>query len=111
MSGEICPEKLVVRKMSENYVQRKLLVTTILSVSSFVAKFFDKISLCAIYNSTTNDFRYGNRQYYWGQQYYQNRPGYQMCRMPIDPTDEQFGNVYFQDQTRPREVVWGCGKF
>uniref|UniRef100_A0A914CDI8 CX domain-containing protein n=1 Tax=Acrobeloides nanus TaxID=290746 RepID=A0A914CDI8_9BILA len=52
---------------------------------------------------------WGNRQYYWGQQYYQSRPGYQMCRMPIDPTDEQFGSVYFQDQSRPREIVWGCG--
>ena len=34
-----------------------------------------------------------------------------MCRMPIDPTDQHCANVYFQNQTRPREIVWGCGKF
>lgn len=32
-----------------------------------------------------------------------------MCRMPMDQSDPQFGNVYFSDNTRPREIVWGCG--
>lgn len=42
--------------------------------------------------------------------------------MPLESSDQQFGNVYFQvrplrerikcqlqDNTRPREIVWGCG--
>lgn len=32
-----------------------------------------------------------------------------MCKMPIDSSDSQMSNVYFQDNTRPREIVWGCG--
>uniref|UniRef100_A0A914CQX7 CX domain-containing protein n=1 Tax=Acrobeloides nanus TaxID=290746 RepID=A0A914CQX7_9BILA len=59
--------------------------------------------------SATAPMMWSNRQYYWGEQYYQSRPGNQMCRMPIDPTDQHLGNVYFQNQTRPREIVWGCG--
>lgn len=31
-----------------------------------------------------------------------------MCRMPIQNGDPQFGNVYFSDNTRPREITWGC---
>ncbi|CAD5213807.1 unnamed protein product [Bursaphelenchus okinawaensis] len=52
---------------------------------------------------------WNNRPYYWGQSYYQPRPQQQMCRMPLDPGDPQFGNIYFQDQTRPKEIVWSCG--
>uniref|UniRef100_A0A914BU76 CX domain-containing protein n=1 Tax=Acrobeloides nanus TaxID=290746 RepID=A0A914BU76_9BILA len=59
--------------------------------------------------NATAPMMWSNRQYYWGEQYYQSRPGNQMCRMPIDPTDQHFANVYFQNQTRPREIVWGCG--
>uniref|UniRef100_A0A1I7SNA8 CX domain-containing protein n=1 Tax=Bursaphelenchus xylophilus TaxID=6326 RepID=A0A1I7SNA8_BURXY len=53
--------------------------------------------------------RWNNRPYYWGQSYYQPRPNYQMCRMPLQPGDPQFGSIYFQDQTRPKEIVWSCG--
>uniref|UniRef100_A0A914BU80 CX domain-containing protein n=1 Tax=Acrobeloides nanus TaxID=290746 RepID=A0A914BU80_9BILA len=59
--------------------------------------------------SATAPMMWSNRQYYWGAQYYHSRPGKQMCRMPIDPTDQHFANVYFQNQTRPSEIVWGCG--
>uniref|UniRef100_A0A915EF34 CX domain-containing protein n=1 Tax=Ditylenchus dipsaci TaxID=166011 RepID=A0A915EF34_9BILA len=52
---------------------------------------------------------WNNRPYYWGSNYYQPRPNTQMCRMPMDPSDPQLGNVYLPDQTRPREIVWGCG--
>ncbi|KAH7678282.1 Protein H06I04.6 b, partial [Aphelenchoides avenae] len=52
---------------------------------------------------------WNNRPYYWGQNYYQPRPNTQMCRMPVDQNDQTLGNVYFQDQSRPREIVWGCG--
>ncbi|CAJ0941416.1 unnamed protein product, partial [Mesorhabditis belari] len=54
-----------------------------------------------------------SRPYYWGQSYYQPHRGYtQMCRMPIQPNDPQFGNIYLQDQvSRPHELVWGCGAY
>uniref|UniRef100_A0A7E4WB61 CX domain-containing protein n=1 Tax=Panagrellus redivivus TaxID=6233 RepID=A0A7E4WB61_PANRE len=52
---------------------------------------------------------WNNRPYYWGQSHYPSRPGQSMCRMPLDQNDPQLGNVYFQDNTRPREIVWGCG--
>ncbi|KAI6233645.1 CX domain-containing protein [Aphelenchoides fujianensis] len=35
----------------------------------------------------------------------------QMCRMPISSGDPQFGNVFFQDQTRPKEIVWSCSAY
>uniref|UniRef100_A0A1I7Z7J0 CX domain-containing protein n=1 Tax=Steinernema glaseri TaxID=37863 RepID=A0A1I7Z7J0_9BILA len=34
-----------------------------------------------------------------------------MCRMPIDSTDKQLGNIYFENNTRPREIVWSCDRF
>jgi hypothetical protein len=49
---------------------------------------------------------WGGRPYYWGSNYYQPRPGNQMCRMPVSPSDPQFGNIYFQDNSRPKEIVW-----
>uniref|UniRef100_A0A914EI13 CX domain-containing protein n=1 Tax=Acrobeloides nanus TaxID=290746 RepID=A0A914EI13_9BILA len=52
---------------------------------------------------------YNNRPYYWGSSYYQSRPNTQMCRMPVESNDPNFGNIYFQDQSRPREIVWSCG--
>ena len=36
-------------------------------------------------------------RYYWGQQYYRPSGGMSnMCRMPIESGDQQFGNIYFQ---------------
>ncbi|CAJ0578476.1 unnamed protein product, partial [Mesorhabditis spiculigera] len=66
-----------------------------------------------IIRSMTSPMMWGNRPYYWGQQYYQPRHGYnQMCRMPIQPGDTQFGNIYQQDGiSRPKELVWGCGPY
>lgn len=32
-----------------------------------------------------------------------------MCRMPVEPNDQQFGNVYFNEGGRPKELVWSCG--
>ncbi|KAH7724552.1 Protein H06I04.6 b [Aphelenchoides avenae] len=52
---------------------------------------------------------WNNRQYYWGSNYYRGQPGQNMCRMPLDSSNPEFGDIYFQDNTRPREVVWGCG--
>jgi len=31
-----------------------------------------------------------------------------MCRMPIDPNDPQLGQVYMEDNSRPKEIVWAC---
>ncbi|PAV78680.1 hypothetical protein WR25_21209 isoform A [Diploscapter pachys] len=64
----------------------------------------------AIIRAAAGPMMWNNRPYYWGQQYYRPSGGASnMCRMPIDSGDQQFGNVHFQDQTRPREIVWGCG--
>lgn len=52
---------------------------------------------------------WNNRPYYWGSNYYRGGPGQTMCRMPVDNNDPTLGNVYFQDNSRPREIVWGCG--
>ena len=52
--------------------------------------------------------RWGNRNYYWGTQYYpQHTPG-RMCRMPIDPNESDFSDVYLNDLSRPKEIVWSC---
>ncbi|CAI5445148.1 unnamed protein product [Caenorhabditis angaria] len=54
---------------------------------------------------------YNSRPYYWGQNYYRSSPGRtKMCSMPLD-SDSQFSNMYFQDQTRPREITWGCSDY
>ncbi|EPB67701.1 CX module [Ancylostoma ceylanicum] len=57
--------------------------------------------------------RWNNRPYYWGSSYYRPQRGHEnICRMPIDPNDPQFGNVYQPDGvTRPHEIVWGCGYY
>ncbi|EGT46238.1 hypothetical protein CAEBREN_04997 [Caenorhabditis brenneri] len=56
--------------------------------------------------------RWNNRPYYWGSNYYRASPGHSnMCRMPIESGDPQFGNIYFQDNSRPREITWGCGYY
>ncbi|VDN55029.1 unnamed protein product, partial [Dracunculus medinensis] len=58
-------------------------------------------------------FRWNNRHYYWDSRYYRGMgSGSHMCRMPIDSTDSQLGNVYFEDGTsRPREIVWSCSYY
>uniref|UniRef100_A0A914QKX1 CX domain-containing protein n=1 Tax=Panagrolaimus davidi TaxID=227884 RepID=A0A914QKX1_9BILA len=59
--------------------------------------------------SAMSPMMWNNRPYYWGSNYYQARPNMQMCRMPVDSSDPTLGNVYFSDQSRPREITWGCG--
>jgi len=63
----------------------------------------------ALIRHAAGPMMWNNRPYYWGSNYYQSRPGQTMCRMPIEPGDSQFGNVHFSDQSRPKEIVWGCG--
>uniref|UniRef100_A0A8R1DX39 CX domain-containing protein n=1 Tax=Caenorhabditis japonica TaxID=281687 RepID=A0A8R1DX39_CAEJA len=66
----------------------------------------------AIIRAAAGPMMWNNRPYYWGSNYYRQSPGHtNMCRMPIDSSDPQFGNVYFQDQSRPREITWGCGYY
>ncbi|CAB3402882.1 unnamed protein product [Caenorhabditis bovis] len=66
----------------------------------------------AIIRAATTPMMWNNRPYYWGSNYYRSSPGHQkMCSMPLEPNDPQFGNIYFQDQTRPREITWGCGYY
>ncbi|CAD6185644.1 unnamed protein product [Caenorhabditis auriculariae] len=63
----------------------------------------------AIIRAAAAPMMWNSRPYYWGSNYYRGGAGRSnMCRMPVDPNDGQFGNVYFQDNTRPREIVWGC---
>uniref|UniRef100_A0A0N4ZPM7 CX domain-containing protein n=1 Tax=Parastrongyloides trichosuri TaxID=131310 RepID=A0A0N4ZPM7_PARTI len=64
----------------------------------------------ALIRNIAGPMMWNNRPYYWGQQYYRPRQGYNMCRMPIPPNDENFGNIYSQDgSSRPKEIVWDCG--
>lgn len=63
----------------------------------------------AIIRSAMTPMMWNNRPYYWGSNYYRGSPGQTMCRMPLEATDEALGKVYFEDNTRPREIVWGCG--
>nr|CDJ95268.1 Protein of unknown function CX domain containing protein [Haemonchus contortus] len=67
----------------------------------------------AIIRSMAGPMMWNNRPYYWGSNYYRPQRGMEnMCRMPIDPSDPQFGNIYQPDGvTRPREIVWGCGYY
>uniref|UniRef100_A0A183BWK2 Glucuronosyltransferase n=1 Tax=Globodera pallida TaxID=36090 RepID=A0A183BWK2_GLOPA len=54
---------------------------------------------------------WGGRDYYWGSQYYPGgtTSGRTMCRMPVDSSDPQFGNVYLPGgQSRPKDIVWSC---
>ncbi|KAI1702164.1 CX module domain-containing protein [Ditylenchus destructor] len=63
----------------------------------------------AIIRSAAGPMIWNNRPYYWGQSHYRGSPEGQMCRMPLDGSDSQFGNIYFQDNSRPKEIVWSCG--
>ncbi|CAI4232338.1 unnamed protein product [Auanema sp. JU1783] len=65
----------------------------------------------AIIRAAAGPMMWNNRPYYWGSNYYPRTSQSNMCRMPIEQGDQQFGNVYFQDQTRPREIVWSCGYY
>ncbi|EYC01733.1 hypothetical protein Y032_0105g3710 [Ancylostoma ceylanicum] len=67
----------------------------------------------AIIRSMAGPMMWNNRPYYWGSSYYRPQRGHEnICRMPIDPNDPQFGNVYQPDGvTRPHEIVWGCGYY
>uniref|UniRef100_A0A914HHG4 CX domain-containing protein n=1 Tax=Globodera rostochiensis TaxID=31243 RepID=A0A914HHG4_GLORO len=65
----------------------------------------------AIIRSVAAPMRWGGRDYYWGSQYYPGgtASGRTMCRMPVDSSDPQFGNVYLPGgQTRPKDIVWSC---
>ncbi|VDM79829.1 unnamed protein product [Strongylus vulgaris] len=49
----------------------------------------------AIIRSMAGPMMWNNRPYYWGSNYYRpQRMQEHMCRMPIDPSDPQFGNIY-----------------
>ncbi|PIO61800.1 CX module [Teladorsagia circumcincta] len=67
----------------------------------------------AIIRSMAGPMMWNNRPYYWGSNYYRPQRGQEnMCRMPLDPSDPQFGNIYQPDGvTRPHEIVWGCGYY
>ncbi|WKY02885.1 hypothetical protein Q1695_016296 [Nippostrongylus brasiliensis] len=67
----------------------------------------------AIIRSMAGPMMWNNRPYYWGSNYYRPQRGQEnMCRMPVDPSDPQFGNIYQPDGvTRPHEIVWGCGYY
>ncbi|VDL64390.1 unnamed protein product [Nippostrongylus brasiliensis] len=59
----------------------------------------------AIIRSMAGPMMWNNRPYYWGSNYYRPQRGQEnMCRMPVDPSDPQFGNIY-------QPIVWGCGYY
>jgi len=63
----------------------------------------------AIIRNVAGPMMWNNRPYYWGASHYRGGSGQSMCRMPMDQSDPTLGNIYLQDNTRPREIVWGCG--
>uniref|UniRef100_A0A914XH17 CX domain-containing protein n=1 Tax=Plectus sambesii TaxID=2011161 RepID=A0A914XH17_9BILA len=55
---------------------------------------------------------WNNQSYYWGPSYYQNRSGYEMCSMSlINSTDNTFHDVFFNNGTRPKAILWGCQSY
>uniref|UniRef100_A0A914XFF8 CX domain-containing protein n=1 Tax=Plectus sambesii TaxID=2011161 RepID=A0A914XFF8_9BILA len=55
---------------------------------------------------------WSSRPYYWGPSYYQHRSGYEMCSMSlINSTDNSFNDVFFNNGTRPKMIVWGCRSY
>uniref|UniRef100_A0A914W8U4 CX domain-containing protein n=1 Tax=Plectus sambesii TaxID=2011161 RepID=A0A914W8U4_9BILA len=63
----------------------------------------------AIINTAGAAMMWGGRPYYWGPSYYQYRSGYDMCSMPlINSADNTFNDVFFNNGTRPTQIVWSC---
>uniref|UniRef100_A0A915PZN7 CX domain-containing protein n=1 Tax=Setaria digitata TaxID=48799 RepID=A0A915PZN7_9BILA len=62
----------------------------------------------ALIRSAYAPMMWNSRPYYWGSNYYRSGYGTHMCRMPVQEGDPQLGNVYFDDGTRPKELVWSC---
>ncbi|VDN08102.1 unnamed protein product [Thelazia callipaeda] len=63
----------------------------------------------ALIRSAYAPMMWNNRPYYWGSNYYRGGGyGTHMCHMPVDSNDEHLGKVYFQDGSRPKELVWSC---
>ncbi|KAL7074723.1 hypothetical protein ACQ4LE_005932 [Meloidogyne hapla] len=65
----------------------------------------------AIIRSMSSPMAWNNRNYYWGTQYYPGGSHHSdrtMCRMPIEPNDPKFGQVYTPDGSQPKEIVWSC---
>uniref|UniRef100_A0A914WJJ7 CX domain-containing protein n=1 Tax=Plectus sambesii TaxID=2011161 RepID=A0A914WJJ7_9BILA len=63
----------------------------------------------AIISTAGAAMMWGGRPYYWGPSYYQYRSGYEMCSMPLtNSADSTFNDVFFNNGTRPKQIVWDC---
>ncbi|CAI4232272.1 unnamed protein product [Auanema sp. JU1783] len=62
-----------------------------------------------IISSPSNAMTFENRQYFWDSTFF--TPSEELptqCINKIDPNDPQLGRVYFPDESRPHEIVYGC---
>ncbi|CAI2348126.1 unnamed protein product [Caenorhabditis sp. 36 PRJEB53466] len=62
-----------------------------------------------IIQDSSEPISFGNRKYFWGESGYvpdEDLPV--QCINRIDPQDPQFGRVYFDNESRPQEIVYAC---
>ncbi|GMT18831.1 hypothetical protein PFISCL1PPCAC_10128, partial [Pristionchus fissidentatus] len=61
----------------------------------------------AIIRAAAGPMYWNNRPYYWGPNHFRPSHGQSnMCRMPIQQDDQQFGNVYFQIDSPGNSPDW-----
>jgi hypothetical protein len=90
----------------------------------------------AIISSASTPIHHNNKDYYWGQEYHQQKPGEIRCAMPLNdliqnvpvetttaasgattvatdvtttpPPNQLLSQLQFANGTRPKEIVWSC---
>uniref|UniRef100_A0A8R1E1X3 CX domain-containing protein n=1 Tax=Caenorhabditis japonica TaxID=281687 RepID=A0A8R1E1X3_CAEJA len=59
-----------------------------------------------VIQDSSEPISFGNRKYYWGENRYVPDEKLPIeCVNRIDPQDPQFGRVYFDNESRPQEIV------
>ncbi|PAV78677.1 hypothetical protein WR25_21208 isoform B [Diploscapter pachys] len=52
---------------------------------------------------------FDKRHYYWDSSYINPNETYPtVCVNKIDPQDPQFGRVFYENETKPKEIAYGC---
>uniref|UniRef100_A0A1I7UHF2 CX domain-containing protein n=1 Tax=Caenorhabditis tropicalis TaxID=1561998 RepID=A0A1I7UHF2_9PELO len=102
---------------SKSYFTRKYSKPgSIEHTSSFRSFVFGATSGLLLFNSgrhiiqdSSQPISFGNRKYYWGEpQYVPDEELPVQCINKIDPQDPQFGRVFFDNESRPQEIVYAC---
>ncbi|CAI06056.1 CX domain-containing protein [Caenorhabditis elegans] len=62
-----------------------------------------------IIQDSSEPISFGNRKYFWGEsKYVPDEELPVQCINKIDPQDPQFGKVFFDNESRPQEIVYAC---